>query len=1206
MKKILLFFLVAICVCGRIYSQSCTAITFNIDLSASIDTTVSLQSTRNGDCCSGTNCIRFNLAINPACSFVNFTVANPAPPGNSAYYQVDCGPQTSLGTPVCIVGKTNVTITFCKPGNDNPIYTIVAAGALKGSDDITVREGCTGTMTVSGLQPATINWTSVYPGAQGAYDSYLSCTSGCTLTNVTPLVGSPSYIDYKVSGLRLCGPLVSDTIRVFTKPQIAVAISPNNPSVCADGSTNVTLTASASGGDAPYTFSWSNGQPGQSITVNSGGTYTVSVTDTNNCLPAMQSRMVASTPLPAPPVINSNSPICQGSALKLFASTIAGASYSWIGPNGFTSSQQNPVINNATAANAGSYSVTVTTQCTSIPVSTSVVVNPIPSSPTVANNSAVCEGTSLSLTASTIPGATYNWTGPNGFASSSQNTVINNVGVAGGGLYSVTASVNGCTSSPASTSAVVNPLPAAPVASNNGPLCAGGSISLSAGLINSASYSWTGPGGFNSSSQNPTIPNAAVNASGIYSVTATVNGCTGPVGNTSVVVNAIPSSPLASSNGPLCEGSTLNLSASSVAGATYSWTGPNGFTSASQNPSITNSIVSASGSYAVTATVNGCTSPTGNAVVVVNAVPASPSTGSNSPLCEGSNILLTGSNIPGATYAWTGPNGFSSSSQNPTIANSGFGNSGMYSVTATVNGCVSQAATQNVVVNLIPVSPISSSNSPLCSGSSLLLNAANLTGASYSWTGPNGFASTQQNPVINNASAANSGTYKLSVTVNGCTSTTPASVPVTVNQTPPAPLLMNNGPLCEGSTLNLSASSIAGAFYLWKGPNGFGSSSQNNSVTNVTSAYSGNYSVTAIANNCVSAATSMAVVIDKPVAVNAGTNQRICASNTSLNISGSITGGQGTGTWTTNGSGLFSSATNAATTYFPSTADKAASNVVLTLASTNNGSCSASTSSTTITFVAQPSVDAGNDQVVCANNANVILSGKFNNASGIIWSTSGNGTFSPSNTSLNATYTPGSADKTDGFTKLTLATSGSAPCPAATDALIITMMAPPAINNGAKYVLEDNSTILNVVAAKPGLKYNWTPGIYLNNDTIANPVCTPARDILYQLIVTDAFGCTASGDIVVKILKHPEIPNVFTPNGDGINDRWQIKYLADYPDCIVDIYDRYGQLVYQSVGYTNPWDGTCKGKQVPAATYYYIIDPKNSLKPLSGFVDIVK
>src|SRR5262245_9285993 len=207
MKRILPWFMMLICFSEQVHSRSCTATTFTVDFYASIDTTVSIQSRRNGDCCSGTNCVRFDLTINPACSFVNFSVASPAPPGNSAFYQVDCGPQTSLGTPVCIVGKTNVTITFCKTGNDNPIYTIVAAGALKGSDDITVREGCTASMNVSGLSPASISWTSIYPGAQGAYNSYLSCTSACATTNVTPLPGSPSYIDYKVSGLRICGPL---------------------------------------------------------------------------------------------------------------------------------------------------------------------------------------------------------------------------------------------------------------------------------------------------------------------------------------------------------------------------------------------------------------------------------------------------------------------------------------------------------------------------------------------------------------------------------------------------------------------------------------------------------------------------------------------------------------------------------------------------------------------------------------------------------------------------------------------------------------------------------------------------------------------------------------------------------------------------------------------------------------------------------------
>jgi hypothetical protein len=80
MKRALLFIVIAITITNRLHAQTCTAVTYNVDLSASTDTSVVIQSIRNGDCCGGTNCIRFDLIINPACSYVNFTVQNPAPP----------------------------------------------------------------------------------------------------------------------------------------------------------------------------------------------------------------------------------------------------------------------------------------------------------------------------------------------------------------------------------------------------------------------------------------------------------------------------------------------------------------------------------------------------------------------------------------------------------------------------------------------------------------------------------------------------------------------------------------------------------------------------------------------------------------------------------------------------------------------------------------------------------------------------------------------------------------------------------------------------------------------------------------------------------------------------------------------------------------------------------------------------------------------
>lgn len=84
------------------------------------------------------------------------------------------------------------------------------------------------------------------------------------------------------------------------------------------------------------------------------------------------------------------------------------------------------------------------------------------------------------------------------------------------------------------------------------------------------------------------------------------------------------------------------------------------------------------------------------------------------------------------------------------------------------------------------------------------------------------------------------------------------------------------------------------------------------------------------------------------------------------------------------------------------------------------------------------------------------------------------------------------------------------------------------------------------------------------------------------------------------------IPNAFTPNGDGINDKWAIKYIENYPKCTVDIFHRWGGKVFSSVGYGVHWDGRSKGTDLPAGTYYYIINLKNGLSSMSGWVAIIR
>ena len=84
------------------------------------------------------------------------------------------------------------------------------------------------------------------------------------------------------------------------------------------------------------------------------------------------------------------------------------------------------------------------------------------------------------------------------------------------------------------------------------------------------------------------------------------------------------------------------------------------------------------------------------------------------------------------------------------------------------------------------------------------------------------------------------------------------------------------------------------------------------------------------------------------------------------------------------------------------------------------------------------------------------------------------------------------------------------------------------------------------------------------------------------------------------------IPNTFTPNGDGVNDLWEISSLSAYPQCTIFIYTRYGNLIYRSIAYSKPWDGTYQGNPVPSGTYYYLIDLKNGTKELAGPITVTR
>lgn len=327
--------------------------------------------------------------------------------------------------------------------------------------------------------------------------------------------------------------------------------------------------------------------------------------------------------------------------------------------------------------------------CSSGPLSFSSVtqVSVVPGPTLSVNSATICQGESATLN---VSGATqYTWM-PGG---SNASSVTFTPGVTT--IYTITGTPSGTTNCIASATTNID-VNVAVVANptNNSPICEGTALNL---FVNAAaSYNWTGPGGYTSNVQNPVIPNATVNESGVYSVTLTsVAGCT-TTATTTVVVIPLPV-PIVSNNGPLCAGQDLEISGSgSIA---YSWTGPGGFTSNQASPSIPNATPGSSGVYNLIAGVGACTVAV-STTVLVNPTPVA-SMGNSGAVCAGLPIYLTGSG--GTTYSWQGPGGFASAAQNPTLFPASIGNSGVFSLTvADAVGCTN-TATMNVLIYPVPV-----------------------------------------------------------------------------------------------------------------------------------------------------------------------------------------------------------------------------------------------------------------------------------------------------------------------------------------------------------------------------------------------------------------------------------------------------------------------------------------------------------------------
>ncbi len=163
----------------------------------------------------------------------------------------------------------------------------------------------------------------------------------------------------------------------------------------------------------------------------------------------------------------------------------------------------------------------------------------------------------------------------------------------------------------------------------------------------------------------------------------------------------------------------------------------------------------------------------------------------------------------------------------------------------------------------------------------------------------------------------------------------------------------------------------------------------------------------------------------------------------------------------------------------------------------------------------------------------------------------------------------------------------------------------PDVDAGADVTTNAGKPVqLNGSSTVPG-NFSWSPVDGLTDPSVENPLASPQQTTLYTLTVTTPDGCESSADVEVAINQEIEINNFMSPNGDGKNDRWEIKgnYLLD--NCRIAVYDSWGNPVFDQTGYANDWDGTKNGEPLPAGVFYYVVQCDGD-EALTGSITLIR
>jgi len=536
--------------------------------------------------------------------------------------------------------------------------------------------------------------------------------SSSSLTGLTPT----SSTTYTVTVTNTDGscPITANAVITVNTAVPSVTVSQLTSFVCNGNMT--TLTANPTGGSGVYSYSWSAAL-GSTQTVNASPTttttYTVTVTDANTCTTKNTATFKVLTVASA----TSAATICNGGSATLSATESGGTSpytYSWSSnPLGYTSTYSTAattVTNYAVYPTITSTYTVTTTDANSCSATSSVAVKVVTVTSTA--NTVVCNGSSFTLSAASgnSTALTYSWSSnPIAFSSTLSTQSVT---PASATTYTVTyTSTSGCTAT-SSTSVSINSIPVITVnpATN---VCKGSTVSLSS--TSGDSYAWaSNPAGLSSASSTPTV---APTATTTYTVSVTTSGKSCSATNKVTISAWTQTNSLTVSPNPVCNGVTVALAVTPVAGSTYVWSsGCVGTASCNVIPAVTTTYT-----VTITKTLTGtCIAGT---IVTVNPLPTV-TAGGGGLICNGNSSNITASGA--STYNWnSNPSGFSSTSSSPTV-------SPTISTTYLVTGSDGNGCSATNSASVLVDSPTMTTTGTCSGGSSATLSASGMN--TYSWS----------------------------------------------------------------------------------------------------------------------------------------------------------------------------------------------------------------------------------------------------------------------------------------------------------------------------------------------------------------------------------------------------------------------------------------------------------------------------------------